>query len=140
MLEFRHELFNSQGCLPAIGSTGSPSMAGAPFDITCSSVINNKLGLLFYGYQSKSLPYQGGTLCVTGALKRTPVQSAGGNPPPDDCSGLYSYDFDARIQSGIDASLVEGAVVFVQYWYRDPANSSGFTTARSDALAFTILP
>lgn len=131
---------NSQGCTPTIGSSGTPSVTGAAFDITCSNVINNKVGLLFYGYQSKSLAYQGGTLCVTGALRRTPLQTPGGNPPPDDCSGVFSFDFDARIQSGIDPLLYSGAVIFAQYWYRDPQSMSGFTTARSDALAFTILP
>ena len=45
-------------------------------------------------------PYQGGTLCVLGPVKRTPVQGSGGNPPPDDCSGSYSFDFNALIQSG----------------------------------------
>jgi hypothetical protein len=131
---------NSQGCTPAIGFTGTPTASGAPFDITCSDVINNKVGLLFYGFQAKALPYQQGTLCITAPVRRTPLQNAGGNPPPDDCSGLYTYDFDARIQSGADPMLVSGALVYAQYWYRDPQHPGAFTTGRSDALAFQIQP
>jgi hypothetical protein len=131
---------NSQGCTPAIGFSGTPSASGAPFDVTCSDVINNKVGLLFYGFQAKALPYQEGTLCVTAPVRRTPLQNAGGNPPPDDCSGLYTYDFDARIQSGADPMLASGALVYAQYWYRDPQHPGAFTTGRSDALAFMILP
>ena len=130
---------NSQGCLPAIGWTGSPSASGSPFDITCTNVLNNKLGLMFYGYTPKALPYQGGTLCVTSPVVRMPVQDSGGNPPPDDCSGLYTYDFDAQIQSGGDPNLVSGSLVYAQFWYRDPTVDP-YGTGRSDALTFLIQP
>jgi hypothetical protein len=130
---------NSQGCLPAIGWTGSPSASGSPFVIDCTNVLNNKLGLMFYGYLPKALPYEGGTLCVSAPVKRTPVQDSGGNPPPDDCSGLYTYDFDALIQSGQDPNLFTGALVYAQFWYRDPTVDP-FGTGRSDALTFLIQP
>ena len=47
--------------------------AGAPFEIQCSNVVNNKAGLLFYGFQPKALPYQGGTLCVSAPVRRSRV-------------------------------------------------------------------
>jgi parallel beta-helix repeat protein len=131
---------NSQSCTPAVGFTGTPSAAGAPFDITCSSVVNNEQGLLFYGHQSKATPYQGGTLCVRAPLERTPLQSSGGNPPPDDCSGQYAFDFGAEIQSGSNPNLVAGATVYAQFWYHDPQLPGPFATGRSDAIAFEILP
>ena len=109
-----------------------------PFLVTASQVINKKFGILFYGPGTDSKPFQGGTLCVSGKIVRTQVQSSGGNPPPDDCSGTYSYDFNARIQGGADASLVQGAVVRCQYWYRDPSDPAGFGSGLTNALEFTI--
>ena len=70
--------------------------------------------------------------------KRTPLQDSGGNPPPNDCSGVYAYDFNARIQSGVDANLTAGATVFAQYWSRDPGDP--YTTGLTDAVSFTIQP
>ena len=131
---------NALGCLPAIGFTGSPSASSAtPFAIDCTQVANDKQGLLFYGYAAKAMPYQGGWLCVLSPVKRTMVQTSGGSTPPTiDCSGQFSFDFDARIQSGIDPALVAGQAFFVQYWYRDPGDPTGFNTGRSDALAAVI--
>ena len=62
-------------------------------------VRNGKSGLFFYkvnGAQA-NLAFQCGTLCVgPSGIKRTPAQSAGGNPPPaNDCSGAYALDFNA---------------------------------------------
>ena len=130
---------NSQGCTPAIAASGTASLSGTPFDITCTQVLNNKSGLFFYGYDGKASPFQGGYLCVQAPAKRTAVQSSGGNPPPDDCSGLYSFDFAAHLAGGTDPALVAGASVYGQYWYRDPANS-GFSTGRSDAVYFRVDP
>jgi len=131
---------NSLGCKPRINYTGSPSISGGSFDVTCKQTLNNKQGLLFYGYQGKQVAYQGGKLCVVAPAKRTPVQNSGGNPPPDDCSGVYSFDFAAHMASGVDPALVPGQSVFAQWWYRDPNDPTGFTTGRSNALAFQVLP
>lgn len=130
---------NSQGCLPAISFSGSPS-ASAPtgFTIDASQVINKRTGLLLYAYAPGSTPFQGGTLCLSGALKRTPAQNSGGSPSGVDCSGSFSFDFNARIWSGVDPLLGAGSAVYAQYVYRDPASSSGW--GMSEALAFTICP
>ena len=130
---------NSQGCVPAIGYSGTPSATlAAPFDVTASQVINNKNGLLFYGYWSHNLPFQGGFLCVKAPTLRTPIQNSGGNAGPDDCSGMYSFDFNAHIQTGLDPRLQFGRTVFAQYWCRDPASAS--TTGLTDGLRFVIGP
>jgi hypothetical protein len=130
---------NSLGCTPTMAWSGIPSTTNPlPFAIVALNEINNKNGLLFYGYQPNALPFQGGTLCEGPPTRRTPAQNAGGNPPPNDCSGVFSYDFNQRIQSGIDPALVVGADVFCQWWARDPLSAS--TTSLSDALAFTIAP
>jgi hypothetical protein len=130
---------NSQGCVPAVGFSGSASTSSSsPFTISATNVLNLKSGLLFYGSGSNAAPFQGGTLCVQTPVRRTPIQSSNGNPPPEDCSGAYSLDFNALIQSSADPLLVPGARCFAQFWSRDPASPS--TTGLTDALSFWICP
>ena len=137
--DFCEAKLNSEGCLPAIGFVGTPSASSVtPCLITASQVLNNKTGYLIYGFVPASTPFQGGTLCFSGTLKRTPAQNSGGNAPPNDCSGSYSFDFNARIASGIDPTLVVGREVFAQYYSRDPGAS--FAVGLTNALAFTICP
>ena len=83
----------------------SEGLESQPFFIVCQQVINNKSGLLFYGHKAASIPFHGGTLCVQ-SPKRTPGLSSGGSPPPNNCTGAFLYDFNARIQSGVDPALV----------------------------------
>jgi len=52
---------------------------------------------------------------VQSPVTRLPAASSGGNPPPDDCSGQYSFNMNARVQSGADPRLVAGAAVTAQY-------------------------
>jgi photosystem II stability/assembly factor-like uncharacterized protein len=130
---------NSLSCTPAMTFSGTPSVTSpATYDLGAVQVLNNKSGLLFYGFTQAAIPFQDGTKCIAAPTRRTPIQSSGGNPPPNDCSGVYSYDFNARIQSGIDPVLVAGADVYAQYWSRDP--QATFTTGLSDAVCFTIQP
>jgi hypothetical protein len=130
---------NSLGCTPSMGFSGSPSASSAsPFIATANSVINQKTGLLFYGHSPTAFSFQGGTLCVDTPLVRTLVQSSGGSTSGNDCSGAFAFDFNARIQSGMDPALVAGAEVFAQFWSRDPASPS--TTSLSNALRFVINP
>lgn len=131
---------NSAGCTPAIGFNGSPSASGtAAFNVTATNVINLKSGLLFYGLASSFTPFQGGTLCVTGP-RRTPIQLAGGTPTGHNCTGTYSYDFNARIRSGVDPDLVAGQTISAQYYYRDALDPSGYGTGLTNAIRFTICP
>jgi hypothetical protein len=129
---------NSQGCQASISSTGSPSASHGPFTVDATNVINNKNGLLFYGFVPAASPFAGGVKCVGNPVRRTAVQSSGGNPPPDDCSGAFSFDFAARIQSGIDPSLIAGETVYCQYWYRDPRDPQ--FTSLSNGLWFFVAP
>ncbi len=100
-------------------------------------MINQKIGLLFYGYGPAFTAFADGTLCVQGPIKRTMPQSSGGNAGSD-CSGTYTFDFNQYLQSGIDPGLVAGAEVYAQYWYRDPAAASA--SGLSIALYFSIAP
>ena len=130
---------NSLGCTPAIGSVGNASASSiAPFLIGASNLINNRNGLLFYGFGSLATPFQGGVLCVRAPTVRTVMQNSGGSASGSDCSGTFSFDFNALIQAGGHPQLVPGKEVFCQYWSRDPQSPS--TTSLSDALSFLIDP
>lgn len=130
---------NSLGCVPAIQFQGTPSIgSGQAFTVSASGVLNNKPAVLFYGYGPNSLPFQGGFLCVQPPVRRTAVQSSAGNPPPNDCSGILSFDFNAWVAGGADPNLIPGTQVFAQYWSRDPQSPS--TTNLTDALEFLLEP
>jgi len=132
---------SSGGCTPSIGWSGvaSASAAGG-FSITLSQAPNQKAGLLVYGLNGPaSQPFLGGLSCVAAPLVRTPTQWSGGNAVGADCSGAFSYDFNARIASGVDSSLTAGAVVHAQWRTRDPGNPAG-SFLSSDAVRFVIAP
>jgi hypothetical protein len=129
---------NSLGCTPSIGWSGTaPSMSQASgFFVEVTNTLANKTGLFFYGYEGKQVPYQAGWLCVQAPSKRTALQSSGGVAPS--CNGMFSYDFNARIASGLDPSLASGVTIYGQFWSRDP--QVPFKTTRTDAIQFTICP
>lgn len=130
---------HSAGCAPAISSLGFPSVtASFEFELIAHEVLNRKSGILFYGSNPSALPFQGGTLCVATPTQRTPPSSSGGNPGAPDCSGSLSYDFLPLIQSGTQPALAEGAVVYAQFWFRDPGDAFG--TGLSDGIRFTVGP
>lgn len=131
---------NSLGCTPWLDSSGHASVSDpGPFLVRAHELLNNKLGLFIYGLNGPAnQPFQGGTLCVQLPVKRANAQNSGGSPPPNDCSGVIAYDFNARIQSGIDPQLALGAVVWAQCWSRDPQDPFG--TSLSNAIRFRICP
>ncbi len=127
---------NSQGCPPSMGWSGVPSAtASSGFLITCTQAIPDRSGLLFYGYAASFAPFQGGFLCVRPPLRRTGVQLSTGVGV---CGGNYAFDFNVRMASGADVTLVPGTNVFARWWMRDP--QAQFTTGFSDSLTFTICP
>ena len=109
----------------------------SPLVVTAQGVVNQKNGLWFYGTNGRAAsPFLGGTLCVLPPLVRTPFQSSGGNPPPDDCSGAYALDFSALAPA--DPNLAPGDAVHAQYWFRDPAHPDGTGAGLSDAVEFEL--
>jgi hypothetical protein len=132
---------NSLGCVPYVGAAGVPSASSPlPCNLSASRVLNQKSGLMFYGYSIAGAPFQGGTLCAQPPLQRLPLINSGGSANQDDCSGSYSVDFKQRIQSGVDPMLVPGAPVHAQFWSRDngfaPPNNTGLT----NAVRFVVQP
>jgi hypothetical protein len=129
---------NAAGCVPQIAYSGQPSASSPfPFTISASAVTNQKAGMLFYGFESAFTSFQGGTLCLV-APRRTPIQFSNGDLTGLNCTGSFTYDFNARIQSGVDPDLFAGRTISAQYYYRDPLSS--FATGLSNAVRFTICP
>jgi hypothetical protein len=130
---------NSLGCVPSIGSTGTPSTtAGSGFVVSATNLLNQKAGLYFYGTSGAAAqPFQGGTMCVGAPRFRTSIVNSGGSPSGSDCTGSLSIDFNAYIASGIaPVPLVVGTQVVGQFWSRDP--SDAFTTNTTNAIRFTL--
>ncbi len=136
----------SNGCVPSISSSGTPSAtATSGFTIACSNVINGKSGLLFYSLTGRAqIPFQSGTMCVRAPRQRTPLLNSGGNPPPDDCSGLFALDLNAfahGLAGGSPASAltIPGSAVTAQWWGRDPLSIPN-QTMLSNAIDFIVHP
>ncbi len=128
---------NSKGCAPQITSTGTPKASGTSvFAVKASNELSQRPGTLFYGFHPQEKPFNGGWLCIDQPLNRTVVVNSGGNSTLD-CSGSYTFDFNAFIRSGKDPALVPGTFVAVQWWSRDPNSTSDVT---SNALRFVINP
>jgi len=126
-------LEHSEGCAAGITAVGTASATSAsPYELVGEDLPRNKPGMLFYGYGPARVPFFQGLRCVAPALRRTQVQSSGGVVP---CEGGFSYDFNARIQSGLDPELVPGVTVYAQYWFRDAGSSN-----TSSAWQFVIGP
>ena len=130
---------NSQGCMPEIGFRGAPSLSvGDNFHITASSVLNNKPGLMLWSLNQNSIPFAGGTLCLGPLFHRTAVQMSHGNPPPNDCSGSYDFQFT---QAYLNAhALAAGVTVYCQFYSRDDGFPAPQSIGLTDAVRFTVLP
>jgi hypothetical protein len=129
---------NSAGCTPAIAWSGAPIVGQTSgFVVSCSNILTNKNGVLFYGLNgSASIPFQGGTLCVAGPQKRTQVVNSGGT---GGCTGVLHIDFSAYSHGLLGgtppaALLVPGTTVHMQWWSRDP----GYAPPNSSSLSGSL--
>ncbi len=132
---------NSFFCTPFMTYVGDPSVTDTgPFRIIGNDIMPNDFGLLVYGTNGRgSLPFHNATLCVKAPLTRVLPPKSSGAPGTGFCPGELRFNFNNRIQSGIDPQLSAGAQVATQWLYRDPGVDA-FNDGLTDGLAFQICP
>ena len=81
-----------------------------------------------------STPFYGGTLCLGGSIKRTPVTTTGGT------KGLCDGSLDFHMSQSYMAArgLTPGTIVYAQGWFRDTLQMDGTGVGLTDAISFTI--
>jgi hypothetical protein len=133
---------NSLGCLPFLVTSGNPSpTATEQFLIECHNMSDIEFGFFLYSTAGKAaLDFHGGKLCIKTPFQRLlpPKAPKSLNPPP--CAGVLRWNFNSRIQSGVDPELTTGQKVWAQWRQRDPLDPTGFGDALSNGVQFTICP
>ncbi len=130
---------NSLGCVPSIGASGLPSLAGPEaFFVTATAVRSHALGILLLGTAADWKPFAGGALCVAGKIWRSPPQSSGGSSGAIDCSGSYSFHLSQAHLLGL--AVAAGTPLFGQWISRDPGFAPPDAIGLSDAIEFTPCP
>lgn len=128
---------DSQGCTPAIGWSGDPTVTGPDdFVVAATPVPPKKNGLFFFGTSGPAaVPFQGGTLCATPPLQRGSIRQS---TPGAGCTAAIA---DRLTQAEMAAhGLDPGERLWGQFWLRDPAHPDGTGTSLSDALEIQIQP
>ena len=119
---------NSQNCLPAISSSGSPSVAfGDDLIVRTTQAVPQQPGALMWSLAPASLPFGGGTLCVAQPARFSPALQSGGAAP---CSGVYQFTFTKPFLAS--HGLGAGLTVFMQMLSRDPGFAPSFCYRWSD--------
>jgi hypothetical protein len=111
------------GLTPAIGSTGSATLAQNDFRITLSTAPPYRQAICIHGADAAAEPFYGGYLCVHAPFVRMPVIQT-------DASGSASVAFP------VDASML-GTERRFQWWFRDPEEYF-FRVGLSDGLLVRI--
>ncbi len=135
---------STAGCVPAIGASGTPSVAATSgFVLSTTGVEGLRQGLFFYGLQGAAIAPWGANsssfLCVKSPSQRMSLLGSGGTAGA--CNGSFVQDWRAFVATSpgaLGTPLFPGMSVCAQAWYRDPGSSK--TTSLSDALEFVVVP
>ena len=128
---------NSQGCTPAIGASGLPTLSGYDdFVVRAANVLPDRAGIVFYGSSPSSAPFQGGVLCVQQPVARTPVRFAASGFGAAPCDGAYSFHMSQAFLRA--RGVTAGQSLYLQWWTRDP--QAPHATGLTDAASVTVGP
>lgn len=116
----------SIGTLPAIGFTGSASVAANDFRLTLASALPNANAIYFYGSAQAAMPWFGGWRCVSLPVTRSPLTQL-------DAVGA------GQAAPALSAALI-GQTRCFQWWTRDGAHPDGTGVSLSAALSVTFCP
>ena len=132
----------ASGCQVNLSSAGTPSLSlPSGFTVTGANGEGSKDGIFFLGQNGQQAnPWGNGSSfqCVVPPVQRTPTQSGVG--ANNTCDGNWSIDLNAWSAANPVKAPAAGIPTQVQFWFRDPANTSSQTTSLSDALSFMMAP
>lgn len=133
------------GCLPVMTSSGTPwASASSGFTVAMTNADGARIGGIFYGLSSASIPFgTGSALICTGQPRKRlfspPTTTSGAS---GSCLGSISIDLAAFIAANpltLGAPFSSGDTIYIQGWNRDNGNGSkGIAT--SNGLAVTFMP
>jgi choice-of-anchor B domain-containing protein len=132
----------ASGCQVGLSTTGIPSLSAASgFTITGDDGEGSKDGLFFFGQNGRQAnPWGGSTSfqCVVPPVQRTPLISGVGSN--GNCDGTWAFDLNTWTAANPAKAPAAGTPTQLQFWFRDPQNTSNQTTSLSDAVEFQMAP
>ncbi len=121
---------NSTGAGATLHATGSVLVAQNQLQLRSESLPPGTSGLFFYGTQRIQVPFGEGLRCAGGTTRRLQP------PGASDASGVAQRTLDLAAPPAV-GSVVPGALLSFQYWYRDPMGGpSGFNSSDAVEIAF----
>lgn len=128
---------SSNLCIPSIAAAGTASLANpSGYVITTTQMETQVTGINIFGVGGQAaIPFQGGLLCVGGAVNRLPGKFTGGATP---CTGTFSYTLGDVLLHPSGGSLSAGTNFQIQSWTRDLGDAFG--SSLSAAVDTTVCP
>ena len=136
---------SASGCTPTLSAVGTPSPTkDEGFVVYVTDLEGAKDGIFFYGQNGRQAsPWGNGTSfqCVVPPVKRSGLRN--GTGASGTCEGWAQKDLNSfwcpTCPKGSNPPAV-GLKMQIQFWYRDPQNTSNQTTSLSDAIEVDICP
>lgn len=127
-------------CAQTVSHQGFASLTSpAPCFIRVTDAPTQQFGIFFYGLGAPTtVTINFGDICVAAPYVRTGAVFAGGNFADGNCAGVFEFDVNGFIQTGVDPNVVAGSNLIGHIWYRNPF-SPAFASF-SDGVQFPVCP
>jgi hypothetical protein len=130
------------GCRPTMSWSGVPSVSmGSGFVLTTTKVDGQRSGAIYYSLQQHpNMGLIAGTTsykCIQAPVQAMGTQNSGGTLGL--CDGALSVDWSAWIAAN-PAALGQPVFAGMTFWVQERHQCTGYSTNRSNALAFVALP